>query len=202
MNVNIKLLLSALVASAAVPAMAFAEAPSVRVDHAAARVIVVPENRADISVTINQGRAGLHPLEIRHDGGVIVVDGGLGHAGWSWGPKVWGISGGWDGVNCRGSGDHVRVAVQGKEVALADLPIVTIRTPMNVHVGGSGAIFGEVGPSASVDLGKRGMRRLACGGYARRSRHCFVRAQATCMPGRRAKGRCVSPVRAMFSSAR
>ena len=91
-----------------------------------------------------------------HDGAVIVVDGGLGHAGWSWGPKVWGMSGGWDGVNCRGSGDHVRVAVQGKEVALADLPLVTIRTPMDVHVGGSGAVFGEVGPSASLDLANAG----------------------------------------------
>ena len=44
----------------------------------------------------------------------------------------------------------------GKDVALADLPIVTIRTPMDVHVGGSGAVFGEVGPSASLDLGNSG----------------------------------------------
>ena len=156
MKLNTKLVLGALAASVAVPAMAFAAAPAVRVDHAAARVIVIPENRNDISVTINQGHAGLHPLEISHDGGVIVVEGGLNHMGWSWGPRVWGMSGGWDGVNCKGSGDHVRVAVQGKEVALADLPVVTIRTPMDVHVGGSGAVFGEVGPSANLDLANAG----------------------------------------------
>jgi hypothetical protein len=152
---NIKLLTGAL-AAAAFPALALAAPPAVRVDHAAARVIVIPENRSDVSVTINQGHAGLHPLEITHDGGVIVVDGGLNHMGWRWGPRTWGFSGGWDGVNCRGSRDHVRVAVMGKEVALADLPVVTIRTPMDVHVGGSGAVFGEVGPSASLDLANSG----------------------------------------------
>ncbi len=157
MTLQSRFFLSALAIAGAAPALAFAAAPSVRVDHAAARVVVIAENRGDISVSINQGRAGLHPLEVRRDGGVIVVDGGLSHAGWSWGPRAWGFMGGWDGFNCKGSGDHVRVFVPGKgDIAIGDLPVVTIRTPMDAHVGGSGAVFGEVGPTASLDLANAG----------------------------------------------
>ena len=150
MTFRSKFFLSALAAAAALPAMAFAAAPTVRVDHAAARVVVIPENRGDISVTINQGRAGLHPLEIRHDGGVIVVDGGME-------PRILGMNWGWNGLNCRGSGEHTRVFIPGKgEVAVNELPVVTIHTPMDAHVGGSGAVFGEVGPTASLDLANSG----------------------------------------------
>lgn len=126
-----------------------AETGGVRVEHAAARVVVIPEARGDYQISINQGRAGLRPLEIRKDGGVTVVDGGYG--------APLGIRWGWDNLNCRGSNGRQRVDVPGKgEVAVADLPVVTIRTPLDARVGASGAVFGEVGPTRSLDVSNGG----------------------------------------------
>jgi hypothetical protein len=153
------LLAAASLAAGAAPA--FAEAPNmgpgVRVQNAAARVVVIAEPRSDYTISISQGRAGLKPLEIRKDGGVTVVDGGLGNVHWSWGPKVFGLSGGWNGLNCKGSNNNQRVVIPGKgEVALADLPVVTIHAPLNAHLGSSGAVYGEVNVTDALTLSNAG----------------------------------------------
>jgi len=138
----------ALLAAVAASAPALAD-PVLRIEHAAARLVVIPENRGDVVYTVQPGHAGLPPLQMRHDGGVLVLDGGLGEG---FGP--FGIR---RGLNCKGSNDHVRVAIPGHgEVALQDLPLITAHVPMDAKVQAGEAVFGEIGPSRSLNLGAAG----------------------------------------------
>lgn len=123
--------------------------PGVRIDHAAARVVVIAEPRGDYAITIDQGRAGLKPLAIRKDGGVTTVDGGYGGAGL--------FGGFWSGPGCRGPAGRERVSIPGHgDVAVADLPLVTIHAPLDAHIGAGQAVFGEVRGARSLDLGNAG----------------------------------------------
>ena len=143
-----RILATALLGATLISAPAFAD-DAFRIQHAAARVVVIPENRSDVVYTIQPGRAGLPPLQNRQDGGVKVLDGGLGGG---FGP--FGIH---FGLNCQGSGDHVRVQIPGHgAVALQDLPVVTVHTPMNAHISVGEAVFGEIGPSQSLDFANAG----------------------------------------------
>jgi hypothetical protein len=114
--------------------------PSVQIDHAVARVTVIPEARSDVAVSVVHGN-GRFPLKISRVGDVIRIDGGLG----------------WRSISCRGASGHPRVDVWGMgEVAYADMPQVVIHTPRAVRVGAGGAVFGAIGPGDSVDLGNGG----------------------------------------------
>lgn len=150
MSVLNTLLISGLLASTAA-APAFADT-AVRIEGAAARVVVIAENRGDYAVSINQSRAGLKPVTIRKEGGVTVVDGG-------YGARPFGFHWGMNDLNCRGSlkNNNVRVTIPGRgEVSLADLPVITIHAPMNAHVGASGAVYGEVNGTRGLDLANSG----------------------------------------------
>jgi len=124
-------------------------ADGVNIEHAAARVVVIAEPRGDYAISINQGRAGLRPLEIHKDGGVTVVDGGYGgRYGFFWGGF---------GLNCRGPQGHERVSIPGRgDVAVADLPVITIHAPLDARIGAGQAVFGEVNGARSLDLGNSG----------------------------------------------
>jgi hypothetical protein len=138
----------ALLASGLAFAPAFAADSALRIENAAARVIVIPEARGDVVYTIQPGRSGLPALQLRHDGGVVVLDGGLSGG---FGPFVH------VGLNCQGSGDHVRVRIPGHgEVALQDLPVVTARVPLNARVAVGDAVFGEIGMTQSLDFANAG----------------------------------------------
>ena len=143
-----RLLATALLGATLISAPAFAD-DGFRIQHAAARVVVIPEARSDVVYTVQQGRAGLPALQTHRDGGVMVLDGGLGGG---FGPFGFHF-----GLNCQGSGDRVRVQIPGHgSVALQDLPVVTVRTPMNAHVAVGEAVFGEIGPSQSLDFSNAG----------------------------------------------
>jgi hypothetical protein len=117
-----------------------ANAASVEIKDAVARVTVVPENRSDIKVEFLSNNPRL-PLEVRSFGGRTIVDGKLGH-------RI---------RNCRGAGDRVSVEVRGVgDVGYRDLPQVVIRTPRDARVEAGGAVFGSVGRSASLELGNAG----------------------------------------------
>ena len=146
---NLRILTAALLGSGLMSAQALAQEPELRIENAAARVVVIPEARGDVVYTVQQGRAGLPALQTRRDGGLTVLDGGLGGG---FGP--FGIH---FGMNCQGSGDHVRVRIPGHGmVALQDLPVVTARVPLNAHVSVGQAVFGEIGPSQSLDFSNSG----------------------------------------------
>src|SRR5690349_19084325 len=90
-------MLAAIAAVVAAPlAAGSAQAASVEVKDAVARVTVIPENRADIKVEFVSPNPRL-PLEVRSLGGRTIVDGRLGH-------RV---------RDCRGRGDGVSVYVRG-----------------------------------------------------------------------------------------
>jgi hypothetical protein len=117
-----------------------AQAASVEVKDAVARVTVIPENRADIKVEIISANPRL-PLDIRTSGGRTVIDGGLGH-------RL---------RDCRGSRENIRVIVREVgEVAWRDMPQIVIRTPRDVDMDAGGAVWGTVGRSASLKLGNAG----------------------------------------------
>lgn len=116
---------------------------SVDVRDAAARVVVIPEARGNIDVRIAPGDPRLPPLQPRPDGGQIVIDGGLRD-------RI---------ANCQSQGvpPRRRVEVRGVGwVPYEQLPVITLRVPMRAKVGVSGAVWGEVGPSDTLDLAHGG----------------------------------------------
>lgn len=128
---------------AVVAAAAFAttaQAASVEIRDAVARVVVSPESRADVAVEILT-RNGRLPLEVRQTGDRVVIDGGLSR-------RI---------TNCMSRGGRTRVHVRGVgDVSYADMPQILIRTPRQVEVTADGAVFGEIGRAASVDLSNAG----------------------------------------------
>lgn len=124
-----------------------ARAQEVEIENAVARVVVIPEDRADIQVTVDQGSAGLPPIEVRPRGDNVRIDGGLRR-------RI---------QNCRSEAfvadptqmpPGVRVTVREHGIVeMAQAPLIVIRTPMNVRVDASGAIWGAIGRSSSAELG-------------------------------------------------
>jgi hypothetical protein len=143
-------------AGAAVVVLVFGAAPGAakaadgsvfRIEHAAARVIVIPEARRDVSFTIRQGRKDLPPIRAVRDGALVVVKGEMG-----FGPMHL-----FEGFNCHGAGGGASVGIFGHgRVPIADLPVVTVRTPMRFKVQAGGAIYGEAAQSEAFELGASG----------------------------------------------
>jgi hypothetical protein len=143
-----RILALALLGATSIAAPAFAD-DVFRIEHAAARVVVIPEARGDVAYSIQPGRAALPALQMRQDGGVKVLDGGLGGGFAPFGFHM--------GMSCQGAGDHVRIRIPGHGVvALQDLPVITVRTPLNAHLAVGDAVFGEIGPSQSLDFANSG----------------------------------------------
>jgi len=129
-----------LLAAAAALSAGAAQAASIEVKDAVARVTVVPANRSDIKVEIISPNAKL-PLTVRTLGDRTIVDGDLDR-------KI---------RNCRGSGERASVEVRGVgDIAYAEMPQVVIHTPRDVRIETGGAVFGAAGRSASLELGNAG----------------------------------------------
>jgi hypothetical protein len=135
-----EIILAAAAATSLALAAGAAQAASVEVKDAVARVTVIPENRPDIKVEFVSTNPRL-PLEVRSLGGRTIVDGRLGR-------RI---------RDCHGRGDAVSVYVRDVgEVAYKDIPQIVIRTPRDVDVDAGGAVWGAVGRSASLKLGNAG----------------------------------------------
>jgi hypothetical protein len=135
-----RLQLAFLTVSAALLAAGAAQAASIEIKDAVARVTVIPEDRSDIKVEIV--RANAHtPVEIRTFGDRTIVDGKLDR-------RI---------RDCRGSGDNVRVFVRGVgDIAWRDMAQVVVHTPRDAKVSAGGAVYGAVGRSSSLVLGNAG----------------------------------------------
>lgn len=117
-----------------------AQAASVEVRDAVARVVVTPEARTDIRVDMLTTNPSL-PLSVRTQGNQVIIDGDLDRAIRS----------------CSSRGGRATVKVSGVgEVAYADMPQVVIRTPMDVDLKVGGAVFGAVGRSQSLKISNAG----------------------------------------------
>jgi hypothetical protein len=133
--------LAVLAAAVSATAGAAQAQPSIKIKDAVARVVVIPENRTDVKVEFLTTNASL-PLEVRKDGDEVVVDGNL---------RMNRIN----GCNSRDGKVWVRVRGVGN-VFYDNFPQIAVRVPMDVKVKAGGAVFGDIGRSASVDLANAG----------------------------------------------
>ncbi len=131
----------ALTALAALAFGTFAQAAQasteVELRHAAARVVVIPEDRPDVAFSVNYGSSTLPKIMVHEEGHKLVADGKLEmHA-----------------INCHDGG--INVGGYG-DIARADLPEVIIHVPMDARVSFGGGSFGEVGASKSLEFDEGG----------------------------------------------
>jgi hypothetical protein len=132
--------LTGFIAGAAVMAAGSAQAASIEIRDAVARVTVVPEARSDIKVEVTRRNDEL-PLTIRTTGDRTILDGDLDR-------RI---------RNCHSAGEGSSVTVRGAgTVRWEDMPQVIIRTPREANVVAGGAVFGTVGRSASLVLDNAG----------------------------------------------
>ncbi len=107
---------------------------------AVARVVIIPEDRADVVVEISQPPSALPPLRQSRRGDRLELDGGVER-----------------GLNCRGGGDRpAEVSGDFGRVTLDQAPRVIARVPGRVKVTAGPAVFGDIGRSASVELNLAG----------------------------------------------
>lgn len=133
-------ILSGLMAAATVFAAGSAQAASILIRDAVARVTVIPEARSDIKVEVTRPN-GSFPLSLRTVGDRTILDGNLDR-------RI---------RSCNGSGDSSSVTLRGGQtVGWQDMPQVVIRTPRDANVSAEGAVFGTVGRAASLQLDNAG----------------------------------------------
>jgi hypothetical protein len=127
------------VAAAAASAGA-AGAQEVRMDGVVARVVVIPENRANLEVNVQPGAAGLPTVQVRREGQRIVLEGGQ------------------DVNRCNTNNGVTTVRTRGGQgIALSEAPLVTIRAPRSVSISTRrGAVQGQVGPAQNLSLSSGG----------------------------------------------
>jgi hypothetical protein len=133
-------------AAGALASAGAAHAATLEIQNAAVRVVVIPEERADVSVTVVHANPRLPLKVLTGPLGEAVVDGGLGY-GWFWQRPV----------TCgpAGPGGWMDVFGVGR-VAYEDLPQVVARVPMDAHVRSGAAVFGAVAAADSLDLDSAG----------------------------------------------
>jgi len=128
-----------------------AQAASVEIKNAIARVTIIPEARSDVAVTVVRDDPH-HPLKVdTWSDGRTVVDGGY----------FGGIFGGVGITDCNSHEGlpHVRV-FGGESVGHGTMAEVVIHVPMDARVSADGAVYGEVGRAESLDL-----RIAGCGDW-------------------------------------
>jgi hypothetical protein len=136
--------------AAAAPAAA-QSGTEVRVRRAAARMVVIVENRSDVAVEIEPGSAGLPVPTVTRVGDEVRIDGGLGRRAFR------GCHSGPADARQPGEGASVEVRDHGR-VNLSAAPLIVVRTPPRVDISTEdSAVFGAVGRGAtSVELGSGG----------------------------------------------
>ena len=133
--------LAATAVLAAGPALAD---PNLQIKDAALRVVVVPENRADVVVDVYRPNSDL-PLHVTKLGDDVVIDGGL--TGFL--------------TTCHGSGAGLHAFIFGKgDFAVSQFPQVLVHTPMNVRVSAGGIVQGSIAHGKDVSL-----RHGGCGDW-------------------------------------
>jgi hypothetical protein len=119
-----------------------ASAQSVEFRNVSARVVIVPEQRADVQVIILKTNPSL-PLRVEKGfGGKMVVRGS------EWFGMFWGAHADCNLGENSPSTDVPRVG----RVAYDDLPQIVVRTPEDANVEAGGAIYGSVGRAHSLRL--------------------------------------------------
>jgi len=108
-----KVIVLALTATALVAGAAKA-APAVQIRNAAVRVVVVPEARADVQVTVLKTTRGL-PLYVSRQGETVFVEGRLPHFF----------------RNCGGHGERLYISFLTRRYEAKDFPSIVVKIPMD-----------------------------------------------------------------------
>lgn len=117
-----------------------ANAASLEIHDAVARVTIIPEDRQDIAVEILRRQADL-PITVRKAGDVTRIEGDV--------PTRL--------QTCRMVNGQPQVSARRRgPIAYDDMPILVIRTPRRVSAEAEGAIYGTVGRSLGLELVKSG----------------------------------------------
>jgi hypothetical protein len=144
------LILGAAAVALSATATSASASPIAQIRNAAARVVVMPDNRPDVKFEFITVNASL-PIELRTEGDKVIADGGLKH-------RIHGCNSISFGFNGKGD-DHrnttVRISGIGK-VSYENLPQLVVHVPMDARVETSGAVWGSVGRSSSLSLGNAG----------------------------------------------
>lgn len=138
------------VATAALLGATAAQAASVEIKDAVARVVIMPEARSDVKVEFLTTNPGL-PLTVRTDGDRTVVDGDL---------RFNAIR------TCRTVNGSTSVNVKGKTYGWDSLPQVVVHVPMDAKVAAGGAVFGSIGRGDSLELSNAGCGDWTVGNVA------------------------------------
>jgi hypothetical protein len=133
-------LIGAIVAATTAVGISAQGAPRLAIRAAAAHVVIIPEARSDIQVTMIKARREL-PIRISRAGDLTTITGDVAH-------RVRGCS-------MLAGGQAVRIHGLGG-IEAADLPQIVVRMPLQVRVEASDAVSGEIGRAASVDFENRG----------------------------------------------
>jgi hypothetical protein len=143
MNTPLNLLLGGAALVGALAALTSpAAAATVHLDHLAARVIVIPEARATITAEVTSKTGGeFGRPTLTTSGADLTVSGGLTNARLH-------------DCHVTGHGRGIGLGLFHK-VNIEDLPVVTIRTPMDVTIVADGAMIGEIGPSNALSLSEK-----------------------------------------------
>jgi hypothetical protein len=135
-----RLAIAAVAAFGALCAGAASAAPSIEIRDAVVRVVVIPEDRADVKVEVLTTNRDL-PLQVRETGSGAVIDGGLYH-------RI---------RDCHAREENPSVSVRGVgRVEYKDMPQIVIHAPKALTLETNGAVFGAIGRSASVDIDNSG----------------------------------------------
>jgi len=130
-------------ASIALAAAGAASAASLEIRNAALRVVVIPEARSDINITIIKTNQHM-PLRVSTGlAGETVIDGGAWLTSF-FGKPIW----------CEANGD-VHIWGVG-HIAKADLPQILVRMPLDARVSAGGGVFGAISAANSLDLDASG----------------------------------------------
>ena len=122
-----------------------AGAASLDIRNAALRVVVIPEARSDVSVTVLKTNPKLPLKLLKGFAGQTIVDGGQWFA--PFGQAIW----------CEGRATGASVHIWGVgRVAYEDLPQILVRVPLDAQVSSGGGVFGAISASNQLDLSVSG----------------------------------------------
>jgi hypothetical protein len=104
-----------------------------------ARVVVIPEARADIQVDVQPGRGDAPPVQVSRSGDVVTLSGSARVRSCNFGD-----GGLWVKIN------------HGPKISIDDAAVVTVRAPRSVRISGGGAVVGSIGRSQDLSLDQDG----------------------------------------------
>ena len=118
---------------------ALASGSTLRLDHVAAHVIIIPEARDTIHAEVrNSGKGGIGRPQLTVNGPDLVISSDM-------------PTGKFHDCRVHGFGHGVKFGLFD-HVSEDDLPVITIRVPMDVQIVADGAIEGEIGAAHAVNL--------------------------------------------------